>query len=84
MAVITGKVIGQVDLSSVSKIKEFVSKTIVYQEDLHLLSDKWIVDAKSVLGIFSLDLSKPITLEIDTDNDAVLAEAKKAFKDFLI
>jgi phosphotransferase system HPr-like phosphotransfer protein len=79
-----GKLIGQVDLSSLNAVKTFVSKTIVYNEPLILISGRWVIDAKSILGVFSLDLSKPITFEIETEDEAVLADAKKTFKEFII
>lgn len=56
-------------------VKDFVNIMSRYSFDADLRSGRYVVDAKSLLGIFSLDLSKPITLEIHDNNcDALLAD----------
>ena len=60
------------------RVKEFVSVTQNYACEILLKSGKYVVDAKSILGIFSLDLSQPITVEVYDDNcDELLARLKK-------
>lgn len=54
-----------VDLEKVSLVKEFVKVAQDIASEVHLKSGKFVVDAKSILGIFSLDLSKPIELVCD-------------------
>ena len=49
-------------------VKNFVSLVNRYPYDMDLRSGRHVVDAKSILGIFSLDLSKPITLEVYADD----------------
>ena len=62
-------------LTSIEDVKKFVSITNRYSFKINLISDKYTIDAKSIMGIFSLDLSKPIDLNIhaDGDVDAILA-----------
>ena len=58
-------------------VKNFVSLVNRYPYDMDLRSGRYVVDAKSILGIFSLDLSKPITMEIYTDScDDLLGDIK--------
>lgn len=52
-----------IDLSMVSKVKDFVELARNKTCEVILKSGRWVVDGKSILGIFSLDLSKPIELE---------------------
>lgn len=59
----------QVSLDMAQSVKEFVKIVQDYPGEILLKSGKYIVDAKSILGIFSLDLSEPITAEI-YGNDA--------------
>lgn len=60
-----------------SSVKEFVNIVQKYTYDIDLRCDRYVVDAKSILGIFSLDLSKPINVEIHSDTcEALLAELK--------
>lgn len=54
-------------LSLAEDVKTFVNAIYRYDFDMDLRSGRHVVDAKSLLGIFSLDLSKPITLDIHSD-----------------
>jgi hypothetical protein len=65
-------------LSMAESVKKFVGIVSKYPYDIDLRSGRFVIDAKSLLGIFSLDLSKPIVLEIYSDNcDDLLAELKE-------
>ncbi|MBQ7164935.1 MAG: HPr family phosphocarrier protein [Clostridia bacterium] len=67
----------QISLQMASSVKEFVSIVQKYAFEIDLRCDRYIVDAKSILGIFSLDLSKPINVEIHSDDcDELLKELK--------
>ena len=55
-------------LDSISEVKKFVNIVTAYDFDVDLASGRYAVDAKSIMGIFSLDLSKPIQLTAHTDD----------------
>ena len=55
-------------LSSINDVKDFVNIVSRYDFDVDLTSGRYVVDAKSIMGIFSLDLSKPILVEVHSDN----------------
>lgn len=57
-------------LSSISDVKNFVNIVAKYDCDIDLISGRYVVDAKSIMGIFSLDLTKPINVEISCEADA--------------
>ena len=57
-------------LDSVTQIKDFVNLVCRYPNDFDLVSGRFTIDAKSIMGIFSLDLSKPIDLNIHAEGDA--------------
>ena len=69
-------------LSLVENVKTFVNIVNHYDFDMDLRAGRQVVDAKSILGIFSLDLSKQISLDIDDEHvseeklNALLAEIK--------
>ena len=66
-----------IKLSLAENVKSFVNIVNRYPYDVDLRAGRHVVDAKSILGIFSLDLSKPIKLEAHSDNvDAFFAEIK--------
>ena len=58
-----------VQLDSFEKIKDFINITNKLDYDLDLVADKYIVDGKSIMGILSLDLSKPIMVQIINSNE---------------
>ncbi len=55
-------------LSSINDVKDFVNIVSKYDFDVDLTSGRYVVDAKSIMGIFSLDLSKPIKVEVHSDD----------------
>lgn len=60
----------QISLNSIDKVKSFVNDITKFDYDFDLVSGRYVIDAKSIMGIFSLDLSKPITLNVHADDDA--------------
>ncbi len=69
----------KISLQMAQNVKDFVKVVQDYPYEIDLKSDKYVVDAKSILGIFSLDLSKPLVVEIHSDNCDDLLEALKKF-----
>ena len=53
-----------ISLNSIDKVKAFVNDITKFDTDFDLISGRYVIDAKSIMGIFSLDLSKPIELNI--------------------
>ena len=68
----------QISLNSIDKVKSFVYDITKFDNDFDLVSGRYVIDAKSIMGIFSLDLSKPIDLNIHAEDNAddVLAVIK--------
>ena len=66
-------------LSQAEEIKEFVNMVNRYSFEMDLRAGRHVVDAKSILGIFSLDLSKPISLEVYADECDDLMEDIRRF-----
>ena len=66
-------------LSSINDVKDFVNTVSKYDFDVDLTSGRYVVDAKSIMGIFSLDLSKPINLNIQADDSTAIVESLKAY-----
>ena len=59
----------KISLNSIDKVKAFVNEVTKFESDFDLVSGRYVIDAKSIMGIFSLDLSKPIDLNIHDDKD---------------
>ncbi|MCD8338007.1 MAG: HPr family phosphocarrier protein [Lachnospiraceae bacterium] len=59
----------QISLNSIDKVKPFVNDITKFDNDFDLVSGRYVIDAKSIMGIFSLDLSKPINLNIHAEDN---------------
>ena len=61
----------KVSLNSIDKVKTFVNDINRFDFDFDLVTGRYVIDAKSIMGIFSLDLSKPIDLNIHAEGDSL-------------
>jgi phosphotransferase system HPr-like phosphotransfer protein len=57
----------KISLNSIDKVKSFVNEVTKFDSDFDLVSGRYVIDAKSIMGIFSLDLSRPIDLNIHNE-----------------
>lgn len=72
----------KVSLDSIDKVKVFVNLVSKFDSDFDLISGRYVIDAKSIMGIFSLDLSKPIELTIH--DDAAVEEVMDSLSQYII
>ena len=70
----------EINLRSIVDVKNFVNITNRFDFDIDLESGRYVVDAKSIMGIFSLDLSKPLIMHTHGDVNAEFDELMKQFK----
>ncbi len=74
----------RISLNSIDKVKSFVNELVKFADvDFDLVSGRYVIDAKSIMGIFSLDLSKPIDLNIHADAGR-MDEIMTALKPYVI
>ena len=59
----------QISLNSIEKVKSFVNNISKFDNDFDLVSGRYVIDAKSIMGIFSLDLSKSIDLNVHAEDN---------------
>lgn len=59
----------KISLNSIDKVKSFVNDISGFNAEFDLVSGRYVIDAKSLMGIFSLDISKPIDLNIHTEDE---------------
>lgn len=69
----------EITLLSINDVKDFVNIVSKYKYEIDLISGRYVVDAKSIMGIFSLDLSKSIKMDILSDSCDDLLEELKPF-----
>ena len=68
-----------ISLHSVEDVKRLVTLANSYDFDVHLSEGKYIIDAKSIMGVFSLDLAKQITIVADCDESSTFCADLKKF-----
>ena len=73
----------QILIDSIDKVKAFVNEIARFDCDFDLISGRYVIGAKSIMGIFSLDISKPIELDIHVNDEAEAAEIMKALQPYL-
>lgn len=67
-----------IKLNTIADVKDFVNTVAKYDFDVDLISGRYAIDAKSIMGIFSLDIAKPIKLDAHTDDaDSFFAEINR-------
>ena len=64
----------KIRINTIAEIRDFVNIVVGFDGDVDLISGRYVVDAKSIMGIFSLDLLQPITVQTDSDNAEELFE----------
>ena len=68
----------KIRLSTIADVRDFVNIVAAYDGDIDLISGRYVVDGKSIMGIFSLDLLQPITLQTEgPEADALIAKLAK-------
>lgn len=73
----------KVSLQTIDRVKDFVSITSMFDIDIDLVSGRYIIDAKSIMGIFSIDLSEPIGLRIHAEQNKA-EEILEALKEYIV
>lgn len=75
----------QINLNSIDKVKAFVNAIGKFEDvEFDLVSGRYVIDAKSIMGIFSLDISKPIDLNIHADSAEEVEKILKVIKPYLV
>jgi len=69
-----------VSFSKVMDVKKFVEKISPFEGQFDLIDDMYIIDAKSLMGILAMDLTKPIHLRIEKDDRKTI----KAIEEFIV
>ena len=72
----------KISLNSIDKVKSFVNEITKFDYDFDLVSGRYFIDAKSIMGIFSLDLSKPIDLNIHAEDN--VEEVLKVLEPYVV
>ena len=73
-----------IQINTIDKVKNFVDIASSIESDLDIISGRYVIDAKSIMGIFSIDLTNPLTLKIYAKNEKSVDNTVKKLKNFII
>lgn len=71
-----------INLNDFSKAKKFTDEVIRFESDIDILRGRYILDAKSALGIFTIDLSFPVEVEIHSDDEGEIKRFYEVMEEF--
>ena len=74
----------QIKLNTIDDVKNLVSYVTGFEWEFEIISGRFVVDAKSIMGIFSLDLSKKLTLVIQSEDECEIGKIKDKIGSFII
>ena len=71
-----------IKLNTIDKVKDFVSRVSTFECDVDVIYGRYVIDGTSIMGIFSLDLTNPVTVMIHTDDYDELKRFFEIMEDF--
>lgn len=73
----------KIKLAAIDDVKNFVNIAARFNCEIDVVSGRYVVDAKSIMGLFSLDLSCPLLLKIDSSDEALTNDIKECLDQFV-
>ena len=74
----------KIKLDTIDKVKKFIGIVDSFENDIDLISGRYLIDAKSIMGVFSLDLTKPLDLLIHDANNSDITRLEKEVEEFRV
>ena len=74
----------KINLNSIDKVKAFTTKVSKFDEEFDIYRGRYIIDAKSIMGIFSADLTRDMDLVVHTDSKERFSEITRELKEFIV
>ncbi len=71
-------------LNTLDRVKKFGDIASKFDSDIDVIRNKYIVDGKSILGIFTLDLRQPVDVEIHSDNEEEIRTFNEVMEAFMV
>ena len=69
-------------VDTIAKAKKFIATSNEFDSDIDVIRGRYTIDGKSIMGLFSLDLLKPITVKIHSDNEEEIKRFNEIMEEF--
>lgn len=73
-----------INLNEIGKVKRFIEIVNGYECDINAIKGRYIVDAKSIMGLFSMDLFNDIEVHINTDNEDIITKFQNDIREYIV
>ena len=71
-----------IDLGTISKVKQFVHIVEEFESEIDVISCRYVVDAKSIMGLFSLNILEPLIVRINSENEEEIKSFNRVMEEF--
>ena len=71
-----------INLSTISRVKRFVQIVEEFKSDIDVISGRYVVDGKSIMGLFSLNILEPLTVRINSENELEVESFNRIMEEF--
>lgn len=71
------------NLKTLEKVKKFTNVVNKFNSDVDIIRDRYVIDAKSIIGIFTIDLTKPVTVRIVSDDKDEITRFNEQMEEFM-
>ena len=69
-------------LNDFSKIKKFNNEVVKFESDIDLVKGRYVIDSKSIMGVFTLDLSTSVDVIIHSENEEEIKRFNEIMEGF--
>lgn len=71
-------------INTIDKVRDFSNRMSNVTPDVDIIVGRYVIDAKSIMGLFSVDLSKPLLFKIHSDSESICNEIKEKIKEYIV
>lgn len=71
-----------INLSTINRVKRFIQIVEEFESDIYVISEKYVVDGKSIMGLFSLNILEPLLVKMDSENKEELESFNRVMEEF--
>lgn len=72
-----------INLNDFAKAKKFINEATKFPSDIDVIRDRYVIDGKSAIGLFTLDLSKPVEVQIHSDDPYEIKRFNDIMSEFM-
>lgn len=72
-----------IKLNTIERVRGFINNTTKFDSDIDVIRDRYVIDGKSIMALFTIDLLKPVDVKIHSNNEDEIIKFNKVMEEFL-